>query len=150
MGDLVDGHPSDEELEEYARLVLRVGAGFERGQDLVLWRSVEHVPFVRAFARVAYQEGARSVETLYSDDQLRRAEVLYGQEEFLGFTAPWEVAHVEDLDERRVALVNIFSPDFDATAGLPGERVAKAEKREFRQAIGRSTDANEIAWTVIA
>src|SRR5262245_1295848 len=150
MSNRADGHPSDLELEEYARLVLRVGSGFERGQDLVIWPSVEHVPFVRAFARVAYQEGARSVETLYSDDQIRRAKVLYGEEEFLGFTPSWKVAHVEDLDERRVALVNIYSPDFDATAGLPGERVAKAEKREFRQAIGRSNDARAIAWTVIA
>jgi len=150
MVDVVDGHPSDEELEEYARLVLRVGSGFERGQDLVIWPSVEHVPLVRTLAQVAYQEGARSVETLYSDDQVKRAQVLYCEEEYLGFTAPWEVAHVEDLDERRVALVNIFSPDFDATVGLPGERVARAEKREFRHAIVKSTDAKSIAWTVIA
>ena len=52
--------------------------------------------------------------------------------------------------QRRVALVNVVSPNFEATDGLPGERVAKAEKREFRQAIGKSTDANVIAWTVIA
>ena len=147
---MVDGHPSDDQLEEYARLVLRVGSSFEHGQDLVIWPSVDHVPFVRALARVAYQEGARSVETLYNDDQMLRAQVLYGEEEFLGFTPPWQIAHVEDLDERRVALVNVFSPNFEATEGLPGELIAKAEKREFRQAIGKSTDANVIAWTVIA
>jgi len=146
----VDGRVSDEALEEYARLVLRVGSGFERGQDLALWVSVDHVPFVRAFARVAYQEGARSVETLYSDDQLLRAEVLYGADKFLGFTPPWLVAHVDDLDERRVALVNVFSPDFEATAGLPGARVTRAEKREFRRAVSRSTDSNMVAWTVVS
>jgi len=150
MGGTVEWHPSDEQLEEYARLVLRVGSSFERGQDLVIWPSVDHIPFVRALARVAYQEGARSVEPLYSDDQMLRAQVLHGEEEFLGFTPPWQIAHVEDLDERRVALVNVFSPNFEATEGLPGERIAKAEKREFRQAIGKSTDANVIAWTVIA
>jgi aminopeptidase len=150
MAGTVEWHPSDEQLDEYARLVLRVGSSFERGQDLVIWPSVEHVPFVRSLARVAYQEGARSVETLYSDDQLLREQVLYGEEEFLGFTPPWQIAHIEDLDERRAALVNVFSPNFEATDGLPGERVANAEKREFRQAIGKSTDANVIAWTVIA
>jgi aminopeptidase len=150
MGGTVEWHPSDEQLEEYARLVLRVGSSFERGQDLVIWPSVDHIPFVRALARVAYQEGARSVEPLYSDDQMLRAQVLHGEEEFLGFTPPWQIAHVEDLDERRVALVNVFSPNVEATEGLPGERIAKAEKRKFRQAIGKSTDANEIAWTVIA
>jgi aminopeptidase len=150
MADTVNWHPSDDELEQYARLVLRVGSSFDRGQDLIVWPSIEHVPFVRALARVAFQEGARSVETLYSDDHMLREQVLHGEEEFLGFTPPWQIAHVEDLDERRVALVNVFSPDFEATEGLPGELVAKAEKREFRQAIGKSTDANVIAWTVIA
>lgn len=151
MVGTLDWHPSDEQLEEYARLVLRVGSSFERGQDLVIWPSVEHIPFVRALARVAYQQGARSVEMLYSDDQMLRAQVLYAEEDdSLGFSPPWQVAHVDDLDERRVALVNVFSPNFEATEGLPGERVAKAEKREFRKAIGKSMDANVIAWTVIA
>jgi aminopeptidase len=140
----------DEALEEYARLVLRIGAGLERGQDIAVWATVEHVPFVRAFARVAYQLGARSVETLYSDDQLTRAQVLYAEDGFLGFTPPWQVAHVEDLDARRAALVNVQTPDFEATEGLPGARIARTEKREFREAIGRSTDANVVPWTVIA
>src|SRR5262249_22530078 len=92
---------------------------------------------------------ARSVETLYSDDELMRAEVLYGEEEFLGFTPPWLVAHVDDLDERRAALVSVFSPDFEATDGLPGARVTRGEKRQFRQAVSRSTDANMVPWTVV-
>jgi aminopeptidase len=150
MADAEGLRPDDEALEEYARLVLRVGSSFEHGRDLAIWASVEHVPFVRALARVAYQLGARSVETLYSDDQLTRAQVLYAEDEFLGYTAPWYVRHIDDLDARRAALVNVFSPDFDAVADLDGARIAKAERREFRQAIGRSTDANQITWTVIA
>src|SRR5262245_41347798 len=142
--------PDDEALEEYARLVLRIGTGFEHGQDLVVWASVDHVPLVRALARVAYGLGARSVETIYSDDQLTRAQVLYSDDEFLGFTPPWLVGHVEDIDERRAALVNVMSPDFEAVADLDGAKIAKAQKRAFRQAIGRSTDANLVPWVVVA
>jgi aminopeptidase len=142
--------PGDEALEEYARLVLTMGLSFEHGQNLVIWATVNHVPFVRALARVAYQLGARSVEPLYSDEELTRAQVLYGEDEFLGYTPPWQVEHVEGLDARRAALVSVFSPNFEAVADLDGARIAKAERREFRQAIGRSTDANEIVWTVVA
>jgi aminopeptidase len=142
--------PSDESLEEYARLVLRIGSSFERGRDLVVWASVADTPLARAFARVAYQEGARSVEVLYSDDYLTRAEVLYAEDESLGWTPPWLVAHVEDLDARRVALVSMRSADFEAVEGLSGERLARAEPRELRQAIARSTDLNEVTWTVVA
>src|SRR5262249_3012226 len=115
-------------------------SNLRHGQDVAVWASVDHVPLVRAIARAAYREGARSVETFYNDDQLARAQVLYAEDEFLGFTPPWQVAHLEDLDERRAALISVNSPDLDAVAGLDGTRIAKAERREFRQAVGRSTD----------
>lgn len=140
----------DAALDEYARLVLRVGLNLARGQDLAVWASVEDVPLVRALARVAYQLGARSVEPLYSDDQLMRAQVLHAEDEFLGFTPPWKVSHLDDLDAREAALVSVHSPNFEAVEGLDGARIAKAEPREFRQAIGRSTDANIVPWTVVA
>jgi aminopeptidase len=150
MGETEAVRPDDDALDEYARLVLRVGSGFERGQDLALWASVEHAPLVWALARVAYQLGARSVETLDSDDQLMRAQVLHAEDEFLGYTAPWLVAHVEDLDSRRAALVSVHAPNFEAVEGLDGARIAKAERRELREAVGRSTDANLVPWTVVA
>lgn len=146
-----NGVPLDDQaLDEYARLVLQIGTGLERGQDLAVWASVEHVPFVRALARVAYQLGARSVETLYSDDQVLRAQVLHAEDEFLGFTPPWQVGHVEDLGERRAALVSVHSPNTEAVEGLDGTRIARTEKLELRQAVGRSTDANAMPWTVVA
>jgi aminopeptidase len=149
--DATEGfRPDDEALEEYARLVLSVGSNLRHGQDVVVWASVEHVPFVRAIARVAYRQGARSVEVLYSDDQLTRAQVLHSEEQFLGFTPPWEVAHVEDMDARRVALISVKSPNFEAVEGLEGARITRAEQREFRHAVRRSTDANLITWTVVA
>jgi aminopeptidase len=141
--------PDDEELEEYARLVLRVGSNLEPGQDVVVWASVEHVELVRAIARVAYQQGARSVEPFFSDDQLTRAKVLFAEDEFLGYTPPWHIAHLEDLDARRGVLISIRSPNFESVAGLDGARITKAEPRAFSEAIGRSTDANLTPWTLI-
>jgi leucyl aminopeptidase (aminopeptidase T) len=61
------------ELEEYARLSLRVGVDLEPGQDVTIHAYVEHAPLVRAIARVAYAEGARWVDTHYIDLYVRRA-----------------------------------------------------------------------------
>jgi leucyl aminopeptidase (aminopeptidase T) len=61
----------EQELEEYARLALRVGLNLQRGQGLSLLSYVEHAPLVCAIARVAYGEGARRVEPLYVDLPVR-------------------------------------------------------------------------------
>jgi aminopeptidase len=42
------------ELEEYARLALRVGVNLQAGQDVVVLANIEHAPLVRALGRVAY------------------------------------------------------------------------------------------------
>ena len=54
------------ELEEYARLALRVGVNVEKGQDVTILCYVEHAPLARAIARVAYAEGARRVDVTTS------------------------------------------------------------------------------------
>ena len=99
MVSTVDWHPSDEQLEEYARLVLRVGSSFERGQDLVIWPSVEHIPFVRALARVAYQQGAtrpvvlrtgtvvEGLELKFSSGRITNVRATSGEDEVKGQVA---------------------------------------------------------------
>ena len=57
----------ERELEEYARLALRVGVNLEEGQDVTVSCYVEHAPLARAIGRVAYAEGARRVDAGYLD-----------------------------------------------------------------------------------
>src|SRR3989442_6141923 len=61
------------ELEEYARLALRVGVNVKQGQDVTVLAYVEHAPLVRAVARVAYELGANRVDASYLDLHVRRA-----------------------------------------------------------------------------
>jgi aminopeptidase len=63
------------ELEEYARLALRVGVDLNEGQDLAVVSYVEHAPLVRALGRVGYSEGARHVVAHYIDVHLRRSKI---------------------------------------------------------------------------
>ena len=77
------------ELEEYARLALRVGVNIEHGQDVTILAYIEHAPLVRALARVAYAEGARRVDANYVDLHLRRAKVELAPDEAVGWTPAW-------------------------------------------------------------
>ena len=50
------------ELEEYARLIVRVGLNLEDGQDVIVSAEIQHAPLARAIAEVGYAEGARLVD----------------------------------------------------------------------------------------
>src|SRR4051794_15628531 len=80
------------EIEEYARLVVRVGANVQDGQDVLVGAQIDQAPFVRAVVEEAYRAGARHVDVEYRDPFIRRALVAEGPEETLTWTPPWIVA----------------------------------------------------------
>lgn len=104
---------SDERLERYADLAVRVGANVQPGQDVVVLGLVEHAPIARAIARAAYRAGANRVDHMYSDLHFRRAAVELGPEDSLGYSAP----HLVEWEELLAAGVNVATVHTDFMIG---------------------------------
>jgi aminopeptidase len=139
------------ELEEYARLALRVGVNLEQGQDVLLRSYVEHAPLVRAIARVAYELGARRVDALYTDVHLRRARAEFAPDEAVGWTPPSLLQRVEEEAERRTAMINtVGEPQPDLFAGIDPVRVAQSIMPVFRRALWTAFDHGRMPWTIVA
>ena len=64
---------TEDRLERYAELAVRVGANVGEGQVVQIGGYVQHAPLVRALARAAYAAGARWVDVRYTDPHVRRA-----------------------------------------------------------------------------
>jgi aminopeptidase len=141
----------EQELEEYARLALRVGVNLQRGQGLSLLSYVEHAPLVRAIARVAYGEGARRVEPLYVDLHVRRETAAHAPEEAVGWTPPWMLQRVEEEAQRRTAVINtVGDPQPDLFAGIDAKRVANSVLPDLRRAVRTAFDRGRMPWTIVA
>ena len=141
----------ESELEEYARLALRVGVNIEEGQDVTVSCYVEHAPLARAIGRVAYAEGARRVDAGYLDVYLRRSRAELAPDEAVSWTPPWALQKVKEEGERRAAFVNIVGePDPNLFNGIDAGRVARSVIPELRQAYWHAFDRGEMPWTIIA
>jgi aminopeptidase len=139
------------ELEEYARLALRIGVNLERGQDVSLLCYVEHAPLVRAIARVAYQEGARRVDPHYVDVHVRRAKAELAPDEAVGWVPPWLFQRVEEEAERRTAIINtVGEPDPDLFAGVDPDRINQSLMPDWRRAMWTALDHGRMPWTIVA
>jgi aminopeptidase len=139
------------ELEEYARVALRVGVDLRTGQDLAIISYVEHVPLVRALGRVAYSEGARRVDAHYLDAHLRRSKVEFAPDEAVEWTPRWLLARIAEEAERGTALVNIVGePDPNLFAGLDPDRVARSIMPEARRAYWDAFERGQMPWTIVA
>lgn len=140
-----------DELEEYARLALRVGVNLEEGQDVNVQCYVEHAPLARALARVGYAEGARRVDANYIDVYLRRTRAELAPDEAVSWAPRWLLEKVKEEGERHTAFVNIIGePDPNLFAGLDPTRVARSVIPEVRHAYWNAFDRGEMPWTIVA
>jgi aminopeptidase len=124
---------SEERLDRFADLAVRVGANVQPGQEVVLIYLVEHTPIARAVARAALRAGARRVHPLVTDLHLRKAAIELGPEEELGRTPEYVLDWVRSWADTRPALIALTGdPEPTLFDGLDPARVARAEPRDFR------------------
>ena len=141
----------ESELEEYAKLALRVGVNLEPGQDLTIAGEVEHAPLVRAFAKIGYGEGARLVDASYLDTYVRRWRAEQAPDDAVGWAPDWMLQRVEEEAERHMAFVDIVGePDPDLFAGIDPVRVAESVIPKRRRAVWSAIDRGLMPWTIVA
>jgi aminopeptidase len=140
----------EDRLAPYAELAVRVGVNLQPGQRLAINALVEHAPLVRAVAREAYAAGASFVDALYSDQHVRRSHIEHADAAHLGWTPPWLVQRLEDLDRDGGALLSIRgNPEPEIFGDLDGARVTEARMRQLAEASLKLTDGS-CNWSIVA
>jgi aminopeptidase len=139
------------ELDEYARLAIRIGINVEQGQDVVTIANVEHAPLARALTRVAYSEGARLADVLYLDSHVRKARAEHAPDDVVGWTPPWLLQRIAEEVERRTAFISITGePEPDLFEGVDPERAAQSVLPALRASLWREIDRGLVPWTIVA
>jgi aminopeptidase len=141
----------EDRLQAYARLIVRVGVNLRPGQELAIVALREHAPFVRALARVAYEEGARHVDVLYTDPHVRRALIEHGPGESLDWSPPWLISRLERLSEQQGARIAVVGdPEPELLADLDPTRVGRARMTALLDASLKQATDRRVSWTVAA
>lgn len=142
---------TDERLERYAELAVRVGANVEQGQEVFLAGRIEHAPLIRALARASYRAGASYVDVYYNDQHIRRAMIELGPDSALTYSPPGLLArwrHMGDVHGANIATTG--EPEPDLLADLDGERVGGARMTEVIEESFRHHRDRLVNWTGIA
>ena len=141
---------TDERVERYAELAVRVGANVQPGQLVDVIARIEHAEVARAVTRAAYLAGARYVDVYYSDQHLRRALIEGAPDEILSWTPPWLMERAREVGDERAAVIALTGDaEPDLLADLPGERVGKARMLELAEENTRQINEQLNNWTVV-
>jgi aminopeptidase len=135
-------------LTRYAELIVSVGANVQPDQVLSVEALPEAQPFVAEIARAAYDRGARFVDVLYVDPQVKRIRNERAREETLGWVPPWlgrRILDLGDLDAARIVLVPLVPPGL--LNGVDPTRAGLDRLPNLKETF-TVIDERSVAWTL--
>jgi aminopeptidase len=147
----VEADVTEEELDRYAELAVRVGANVAEGQEVFLAGRIEHAPLLRALSRASYRAGASYVDYYYTDQHMRRAMIELGPDSALSYSPPGLLARWKHMGEVKGAQIGTTGePEPNLLADLDGERVGGALMKELAEESMRQLGEKLVNWTGIA
>ncbi|HKM11132.1 MAG TPA: aminopeptidase [Bacilli bacterium] len=136
-------------LKEYAKLIVRVGANVKKGQDVIIFASVEQPEFVELVVKEAYKAGARKVEVRWQYQPLAKTKVKYERISTMAEITDWEKARFEHQIKVKPVRIYLESDDPNGSKGINQRKMAKARQKSY-PIIKKYIDAmdNHYQWTI--
>ena len=117
-----------EKLQEYARLLVRVGLNVYPGQNLVISAPVECADFARLCAAEAYDAGCREVIMNWHDDVLTRMKYLRADDAIFDEVALWRRHFFNDYALEGAAYLAISASDPENLKGVDPRRLVRSQQ----------------------
>lgn len=117
---------SDEILEEYATLAVKVGANVKEGQTVLISGPVQAYKLINKCVKKAYEAKAKRVLVDYSDEDNLKLKYEYEDSETLSHIFEYQVLRNKELIEEDYCTIHIVGGDPDLFKGLDNEKIKKA------------------------
>ncbi len=141
-------------LQKYATFAVKVAAGLQKGQTLIIHCPATHADFAVMCAEEGYRVGAREVVTFFSDDRLQRMKMQNCDLNVLTDIKPYierqQLDYIEG--EGGAVLLRIIGRDPELYKGIDSDKVEAANKalNIAAENVRRYIMNGLIQWTIVA
>ena len=150
----------EKKLEKYAEVILKVGLNLQPKQRLLIGGatssydgiSFENIQLVRIITKKAYQMGARLVDVVWGDLELRLMRFQYGPEEALEEYPQWRVDARLDISQAGDANLHIMNPQPDLFKAVDSNLISKFQRNYLKQAkpVLDLVTQNALNWLIVS
>ena len=131
----------EQKLEKYAEVLLKVGLNLQPGQRLLIGGPtldadgipLESAPLVRLLAKKAYQMGARLVDVVWGDKQLRLIRFQNAPKDSIGEYPKWKIDARYDIAKAGDANLNLTSPTPDLLSEVEPKLISQSQTSFYKQ-----------------
>ncbi len=105
-------------MRSYAKLIVRVGANVQKGQEVRVFASLDQPAFIKMLAEECYKAGASRVTVDWNYPELTKLSARYMKLRDLSETREWEKARMQDMVDHLPVRIFIESEDPDGLRGI--------------------------------
>lgn len=105
-------------MRSYAKLIVRVGANVQKGQEVRVFASLDQPEFIKMLAEECYKAGASRVTVDWNCPELTKLSARYMKLRDLSETREWEKARMQDMVDHLPVRIFIESEDPDGLRGI--------------------------------
>lgn len=105
-------------MRSYAKLIVRVGANVQKGQEVHVFASLDQPEFIKMLAEECYKAGASRVTVDWNYPELTKLSARYMKLRDLSETREWEKARMQDMVDHLPVRIFIESEDPDGLRGI--------------------------------
>ena len=105
-------------MRSYAKLIVRVGANVQKGQEVRVFASLDQPEFIKMLVEECYKAGASRVTVDWKYPELTKLAARYMKLRDLSETREWEKARMQDMVDHLPVRIFIESEDPDGLRGI--------------------------------
>ena len=118
-------------LRNYARLIARVGANIQKGQDVIIGCGLDQPKFVELLVDECYKAGARKVKVEFDYQPLEKLHVRHQTVTTMAKVEEWEKERLRHYADTLPCRIYLASEDPDGLKGINQAKMAKAEQKRW-------------------
>ncbi|WP_226566661.1 aminopeptidase [Bacillus stratosphericus] len=143
---------SEEQLQKYAELAVRIGVNVQKNQLVVIHSDIKNATFARLIQTAAYEAGASNVVMDWTDEQSTQAFYIHATDGAIDQFPDWQHARYKEWDDAGAAYIHIISENFNIFKNVSPERISRFQKAfrtklEDHDAMIRS---HKVRWCLLA
>ncbi|MCR5349824.1 MAG: aminopeptidase [Acholeplasmatales bacterium] len=115
-------------LKEYAKIIVKIGANVQKGQDVVITCNVDDNYFAKYLVEECYKAKARKVTMDFVSDEINRIKYKYEKEKDLAEFPNWLHERWKYYLDKLPARIYIDSSDPDSLSGLDQDKITNVRK----------------------
>ena len=114
-------------LRNYAKLIAKVGAKVEKGQEVIIFAELDQPEFVSYVVDECYKCGAKKVTVEWNYQPLTKLHYRHRSVKTLSFVENWEIEKFKRRIEVLPCLIYLISEDPDGLKGINMKKMMQAQ-----------------------